>query len=177
MDLTSNMEENKSPHEEWFDGNQFSPQMLVALKLLILGIIAPSFGRSHGTSDTSIAGGFSPEKVAFNSNDFVVGLTWDSTNNRFVITAAGRYLITGEVAYSNAADGKQYEAMIYKNGSQVTQGRVMCAAAGAYITPSCTDILNLAVGDYIEIFTQHNEAGASTIASATDSTYITIAKI
>lgn len=134
-----------------------------------------SNARSHGAGNTSIPGSFSPTKVQLNTNDFKNGVTWDSANHKFVCVTAGVYAVTGSVAYSNATTAKQYEAMIYKNGSQVSQGRVMCAATGAFITPAVTDLLSLAVGDYIELFTQHGDTGNNTIASTSDSTYLTIA--
>ncbi len=134
-------------------------------------------GRSHGTANTSIPGGFAPTKVQLNTNDFLNGFTWDSTNHRFVCVTAGVYSVSGSVAYSNATTAKQYETMIYKNGSQVSQGRVMCSATGAYITPAVTDVLNLAAGDYIELFTQHNDTVNNTIATSSDSTFLAIASV
>src|SRR5690348_7452649 len=58
------------------------------------------YGRSHGTSDTSIAGSFTPEKVAYNSNDFASGITWDGSSNRFKALTAGKYLVTASVGYN-----------------------------------------------------------------------------
>jgi hypothetical protein len=130
-------------------------------------------GRSHGAASTSIPGGFSPTKVQLNGNDFANGITWDSTNHRFVATAAGIYRISGTVGYNGSTSGKQYHAMIYMNGSEVSRGGEN-SNGSAYLAASVTDLVKLAVGDYVELYTEHNDTSSNSIYNGAGLTYFTI---
>lgn len=141
------------------------------------GITTSIAARASGTADTSIAGLLAAqEKVQFNANEYADGITWDGANHRFVITTAGKYLISTVVGYTGTADGKQYRAMIYKNGSEVARSSVHAGATGA-VSVALSDILDLAVNDYVEIFTENSEAVSGTLYNTSNQTYMAIAKI
>lgn len=134
-------------------------------------------GHSHGPSNTSIPNAFTPTKLLLTANDFANGITWDAADNRFSVSVAGQYLVIAEVSYTNTTTAKQYETMIYINGSEASQGRQTSAATGAQIDPLVSNIFNLSVGDFIELFTQHNDTGSSTISAGAGLTFLAIAKV
>lgn len=134
-------------------------------------------GRSHGTATTSIPGGFTPTRVDYNANDFANGITWDGINHRFKAIKAGQYIVTASVGYNGANANNQYEIAIYQNGGQVDAARQQASVGGSVLNINVTDILNLAVNDYVEAYTQHGDAGAVNIFNSSVYTWITIAKV
>jgi hypothetical protein len=110
------------------------------------------------------------------TNDFANGITWTgSPSYEFTVQTAGVYLIIGVIAYAETGTGYPYEAWIYKNGVALFSGYATATttAAGAY--PIATKIVNLAVGDTIQMYgyqAQNNPAGLYS-----SQTYINIATI
>lgn len=90
-----------------------------------------------------------------------------SNTSRITIPAgyAGKYYIYGNVTYDSNSSGRR-TTNIYKNGASVTNGQ-----GGTRNTFGQTDlqtqqvanILDLAVGDYVELFAYQNTGGSLTI--------------
>ena len=95
----------------------------------------------------------------------------NSTNNtRITIPAgkAGKYLVTGSIAWSTGANERI--AMIYKNGVLVNYMHQMYPDnAGGYYAPF-NYVINLAVGDYIELFCNQGSGGSLTVYNGLDLT-------
>lgn len=84
---------------------------------------------------------------------------FDSTTNyRFVAQVAGYYLCIGHVQISAPDNGAQVYGALYINGSRKTETPI--ASNGNDVTTISTDIVFLAVNDYIELYTLHTSATA-----------------
>jgi hypothetical protein len=140
-------------------------------------------GRAIATSGQSVANTGSPIKVQWDASPtFSSNITWDSANHRFVAQQAGHYNVTSSVTYSSLAwtSGDLIIQYLYKNGSQYTiLGRIELEATRTWaLQPHGSDLVYLAVGDYVEIFTSHNRTGgASALNTTSGLTYFSINKV
>jgi hypothetical protein len=110
--------------------------------------------------------------ISFQAENFDTDAFHDnSTNNtRITIPAgkAGKYLVTGSIAWSTGANERV--AMIYKNGTLVNYMHQMYPDnAGGYYAPF-NYVINLAVGDYIELFCNQGSGGNLTVYNGADLT-------
>jgi len=115
----------------------------------------PKFRAYRSTTNQTIGTG--DTKVAFNTTEFG---TFDTTNSRFVCTVAGTYRISALVESLQSNAGSVDDALlVYKNGTF----RSLLANIKNVQYPGLggSDILQLAVGDYIEIYYRANLAGAN----------------
>jgi len=99
-----------------------------------------------------------------------------STNYRFTATVAGYYLAIGALRYHQMIDEKSYTIRLYVNGSLVSIGDLVAAnggGQGVYIS----DIVYLAVNDYVELYTWHNAGVTRSMRKESYYTYLSIAKI
>lgn len=127
-------------------------------------------------TNTTIAASLSPTKVDIASADFANGITYDGTNHKFVIVTAGQYSITGFLYYSNPSQANvSYQTMVYLNGSQAFAGYFVPPVTSISISQSVTKILNLSVGDYIELYGQTNSSSTNIVAGGLS--YLSIAKV
>ena len=105
-------------------------------------------------------------KVDFDTEVFDTDSAYDpSTNQRFTVPSgkAGKYYIHGKIFYNdiNSTDAYEY-CSIFKNGSEFARGqRRTVGTTGRDATVSVSEILNLTVGDYIEIYGKTNAGNGS----------------
>ena len=85
------------------------------------------------------------------------------SSNRFTVKAVGYYIIAGAVHYPPTTSNYQKAVAIYKNGVQVSVGRFY---GSAFRTIVISDIIGLAAGDYLELFTSHLAGADVTIVGA-----------
>jgi hypothetical protein len=86
----------------------------------------------------------------------------NSTNNsRFTIPSgkAGYYLVTASVAFAASSTGIR-SVYVYKNGANANYTSQVVSAASVYTISNINYTINLAVGDYIEIFVYQNSGGS-----------------
>ena len=106
---------------------------------------------------------------------------WDTqsefASNKFTCKVAGKYLATGVIRYGGIIADKIYSASIYVDGGQAAEGYGHSASASV-VTITITDVVNLTVGQYVELYAYVN-VGASTvdITSGTGYTYLSVIKI
>ena len=97
-------------------------------------------------------------KVLFNTDSFDADNVFDTSNNRFVAPAAGKYLMLAKVGiFPNTANGNKGQTRFYKNGSSVGDTVMVLGLGGSdnylaehYLINS--RIFNLAQNDYIEYY-------------------------
>ncbi len=118
-------------------------------------------------------------KVLFDTELFTTsGITWDSTNNRFTATVAGKYLVTAIVYWGNPAVTNRYAAYIYKTNTLKARSQLQCSMGSNDLAVSIHRIFSLAVGDYIEIWAGHTDGPNSyNIAGAETYSYMSICKV
>lgn len=156
-------------------GGQISPaDYALLLEFLNKNTPAAATARSTGSGTTTINDS-SETQVTLNSNTFATGITWDATNHCFTCVTAGRYLVLGQVHYLTVTDAKVYYAKIAKNFTVVTSSLAHSGSTNP-LSVRVSDILDLAVGDNVELYTEHNSGVSRTIANSSF-TYLAIAKL
>lgn len=106
-------------------------------------------------------------KIAFDAEEFDIGDIGDfTTNDRFNIKKAGKYLVNASWRYDIAGMGNQY-VYIYKNGVQ-TVWNITSDSGVPSFTAEATDILNLVPGDYLEMYVLQTLGSINTATSVYD---------
>ena len=117
--------------------------------------------------------------VNFDTSGFTpIGITVDATNKKMTILTAGKYLITVKLVYSATVDNKSYQLRIKKNGTtniSISWATSSVVLGTYYSQIVVSDVFNLAVNDYIEIYAYHI-AGVAQNIGVTGSEYFTITK-
>jgi len=122
----------------------------------ILTPARPAFrARNDPSTATSVTG-----IIVFNVEDFDIGGNYDTSNGRFTAPVAGIYYFCFDALVTNAtnnvalADGNSTRVSFFKNGSEfVGSQRAYYRTDGAsqYNTIYRTDLIQLAVNDYIQV--------------------------
>ena len=129
---------------------------------------ATMFGR--GSDQTGLSDN-TDTKVQFTTETFDTDSAYDnSTNYRFTVPSgkAGKYFFSATVnSLRSGANPRSKYVSIYKNGSTAEQNGLFMNSTSIFqgdqdCTINCTTILNLIVGDYIEVFFRQYD-GASGI--------------
>lgn len=156
------------------------PQDEIWLKEFLNRNSASVVGRAHRSSNQSISTGFgAPTKITINTQDFAQGITFSSANSRFVCTQAGHYLVIASAYYTNPGVDFPCAVYIYKNGASVAATEQQSPAIGGDSETGLqiSDILSLAVNDYVELYSDHNSGGNLNINSDAALTFLSIAKV
>jgi hypothetical protein len=157
-----------------FNG-QIGPQDKAILLEFLRNNTTAIAARSYCSAQISIAHSFTPTKITLDVNVYADGITWDSSNHRFVITAPGKYLIIAMINFSSSGGtAVERHTMIYKNGSEVARNMAEGTLEIAALT---VDIQNLTVGDYIELYGQQSDTLFIVSFDGSNSTYLAIAKL
>lgn len=147
-------------------GTAPTEQVLVCRKI--------AFSVYLGTDQTGVANN-TATKITWDTESFDIGGNFDSTTNRrFTAPRAMRLYVYAQADITqNVADNDRIDLMIYVNGSPVRIARDRSRGTnGSRVQVS--DILNLAKGDYVEIFALAGEvagSGTHTISSGSSATY------
>ena len=97
-------------------------------------------------------------KVAFNTDTFDTDSVFDTSNNRFIAPADGKYFFVSSVyMYANTANGSKSFTTFYKNGSidDTTITAIELGGSDNYLASTSilnSAILNLSQNDYIEVY-------------------------
>ena len=84
----------------------------------------------------------------------------DVTNSRFTASAAGYYMVVGQVAGSEVTiDGERHIVRIYNNGTETTASTDFTYGAAMYSSLQVSGILKLAANDYLELWFYHTHGG------------------
>lgn len=139
-------------------------------------VVTPINASGPGSGTTTVAASFTDTKIPITSADFANGITYDSTNKRFQIVTAGQYYITGFIFWSNPSVANvSYQTIVYLNGSSNFKSTIVPPVTSVSISIPATRILNLAAGDYLELY--GSCGGASTNAVAGALSYLCLAKV
>jgi hypothetical protein len=84
-----------------------------------------------------------------------------SNTSRMTIPSgkAGLYLITGQINFASNASGYR-SGEVHKNGSLVAQAFVLAPVTGGWTGGSVSHIIELAVGDYVELIAWQSSGGS-----------------
>lgn len=108
--------------------------------------------------------------LGFNNEDFDTNGFHDNSTNNSRITIptgyAGKYLVTADVAWSGNSSGQRV-LQIFKNGSQLLT-TYSGATTGNLFGQSYVVVVNLAVGDYIQVDVNQNSGSSLTVFGSSD---------
>ena len=117
-------------------------------------------------------------KVELNAESYDTQSEFDiTTNYRFTTKIAGKYLVIGQVQYEGTIADKLQNAYIYKNGASVAFGIDTPNINGSQITTRAIDIIELAIDDYLELWTYQDSGGDLNVRYNQDRTYLSIVKL
>jgi hypothetical protein len=117
-------------------------------------------------------------KIQYNAEDWDTQNEFDSTTNyRFTVTKAGKYLIMGHCYLDIGADQIQITVALYKNGASTNEELYyQSSGTGVHIMPFLF-ILSLAVNDYIEIYYEQRSGVAKNILGSMRWNHLVVSKI
>jgi hypothetical protein len=121
------------------------------------------FSRRYRTSNLALSG---TTKIGWGGNAETTGITWDSTNDRWVVQRAGIYYVEATVNFTSTFSGVRVNLQVVLN---VTNQRLISEINridNVNQTLSVSGFVSLAVGDTIQINTFTN--GTPTLAGAAD---------
>jgi hypothetical protein len=112
------------------------------------------------------------QKVALNTEAFdTIGAFDSTTNYRFVAPVAGFYRISAQVAFGSAGMGgtEAGQAALYKNGSGIKYSQLQNGSGSSTLLPRgpINTLLQLAAGDYIELYAAMNGVYRDIVAGST----------
>jgi hypothetical protein len=116
-------------------------------------------------------------KATFDREDFDSDSVFDTSNNRFIAPADGKYFLIGKLSiYPNTANGNQYWTRFYKNGSQASKEIVTNGLGGSdnYIANNVlvnASVIDLSQNDYIELFGRFNADSGTITFDASESLF------
>lgn len=113
--------------------------------------------------------------VSLPTLEFSNGITFSSST--FTIVTAGQYLVTGIATYTSSVTGKEYQTEIWVNGLAVAKSYFQAAGTAGAIGPCVTRIVNLNVGDHVQLYTWQSTGSSESLYNASSLTYLSIAKV
>ena len=116
-------------------------------------------------------------KLAFNTETFDTDSVFDTSNNRFIAPADGKYSFVSAVYMSaNSANGHRVFSSFYKNGS-IDNKTVVGLQLGASNTDIAavinlnSAVLDLSQNDYVEVYAKFDVPSGSVTFDATHSAF------
>jgi hypothetical protein len=125
----------------------------------------PSFG-AYLNANQSISNNTNT-KINFNTEYWDSDGKFDTSNNRFTPTIAGKYLFNSSLRYDNGA-AYEVSLIIYKNGSEYI--KVRFKQNTSVETIQVTGILELDTDDYVEIYGRQAQGGSVDVNGDTNGT-------
>jgi hypothetical protein len=115
-------------------------------------------------------------KVNLDAKTFDVNGEFDTATYRFTATKAGCYQVNCAVYYRENLSNASALVAIYKNGAMYA--RALQGETDTYIkNPTVSDIVNMAVGDYIEMYTYHHDGVNRLVDAETERTFMSIVEV
>ena len=120
------------------------------------GVNTPNFLATKNASQTGLTDN-TYTKISFGSELFDTDSAYDASNSRFTVPSgkAGKYIIFAGVNMEadTANTGDTFELIIYLNGSAYKAGLLRFPGnPGSRFDQKFSTIVNLSVGDYIELY-------------------------
>lgn len=125
---------------------------------------APYSRFSVGPSTSQVIGNKSFTKVQFNTAAVNKGSNFVTASNRYVAPVAGVLQAYAGLQYQAAPDGTVLFVLFYKNGSEIYAGSVSAGGAGNQ-GPSVAASIELAAGDYVEVYCWQDSGGNLSLSS------------
>lgn len=129
------------------------------------GTNTPNFSAFITTSQSVDTGTLT--KMQFGSEEFDSDNAFDSTTNyRFTVPSGkgGKYLIGAQLEIDTVDDSERIEIKVFKNGTEDQKARNFqySPISSRELFIQTTTMMNLNAGDYVELYSQHNQGSTRT---------------
>ena len=143
----------------------------------IITLANQSRARAYLTTSTQSITQSSWTKITLNAESYDEQGEFDSaTNYRFTAKKAGYYQVNAAVYYA-AVDATLIYIAIYKNGASAATAAFRNPTAAGDFSSVISDVIYLAVGDYLELYTYHTSAAAKSVQNGENFTFMSIHKL
>lgn len=136
--------------------------------------VPPAFKGVRATTASQSIPNSTETAVLWTAETYDTDAYHDAVTNtsRFTVPAgkAGYYRVSATVSFNANASGQRY-ALLRKNGSTAVAYDTQPGSASASSSVKINDVINLAVGDYIEILVFQSSGGALSLDSTNASNY------
>ena len=125
----------------------------------------PNFQVRNGGTGQTLSSGTDTKLTAFDTADFDTAGGWSASDSKYTVQTgkAGKYIVYAQIKYGGSST-RRLMATIFKNGSAVTR----CANnVDYYAGVTVSSILDLAVGDYLELYGKLDNGGGGSVGTAT----------
>lgn len=126
--------------------------------------------RAYSNANQSINTG-TATKATLDLEDYDVG--GEFASNKFTVTKAGYYLIRGSVQFSTIGDAKNCMVMLYKDGASIGFTTLSTGLASSPCI-NLAIIKALTVGEYIELWVEHNHGAARDVLANINRTFLEV---
>ncbi len=110
----------------------------------------PAFKAYHSGTQ-SVTGGSAANKMSFNTSQFNVGSSYNTSTSRFTAPITGYYLFYAQIYFGTGSDG-YWGVNIFINGGQ-DNAYIYQRGGFGDVSALNTTILRLNSGDYVEVYT------------------------
>lgn len=104
-------------------------------------------------------------KIPFNDSKIDTDSGVDTTNYRYTIPTgkAGKYIVHCMYRTGTGTDSSSFDIFVYKNGSLLDNAEDMAGftVSHSYNTVQCTGMVDLAAGDYLEMYARQASENAT----------------
>lgn len=115
-------------------------------------------------------------KIQFNVETYDGANEYNTSTFKFTAGSAGYYLINAQVWILHMDANSDAELGIKVNGSRVVSAQEYTPKYGSVI-PSCSDIIHLSAGDYVEVSVRQYSATAKNVNGSSNLTYMSIHRL
>ena len=97
-------------------------------------------------------------------------------SNKFTAKEAGYYQVNAQIMWNSSVDQSLHAIGLYKNGSRIAQDWKNSSGI-ALFGQGISDIVYLAVGDYLELYVYQNIGANKNVEGNSDTTYMSIHRL
>jgi hypothetical protein len=119
--------------------------------------------------------------VTWDSESYDVGAMHSTVTDTSRVTIptgeGGYYLIIARATWLTHATGSRRDTVIYVDGAPASNAYGTNADDSGYRSTTCTDILSLAAGKYIEMYVRQSSDGDLSIVGAENHSFLSVIKI
>jgi hypothetical protein len=135
----------------------------------LLNLKAAAFSATDAGQTAQVVPNITFTKLTLRTEDFDLTSSYDAANSRFTAPVAGVYHFSGAVFMNSSAT--IVAAHLYKNGAEVKRGQSY-TVTGNVSNGSVNADLNLAAGDYVELWVYHNSGANNGVGNAATHTHL-----
>lgn len=150
----------------------------MAYKESTSGATLPYGAKAYRNTTTQSVGSDASFKIELNAESWDLSGEFDPTTNaRYTALTAGYYLVTFAIDILAAVADKVYFAFPVLNGGNGVAATSQHSSNTSEILICGAGMVQLAIGDYLELFIFQNSGSSATVKTGDSSTYMTVQRL